>query len=187
MNNTKTLVTQYIADLHNLIDALPQDDLLAVIDALMTARQEERTIFVCGNGGSAATASHMVADVSKNTRRPDKPRLRLVGLGDNIPTLTAYANDEGYDRVFAEPILSLMRPDDLLIAISGSGNSPNVLRGAEAAKEKGGKVIGIIGFEGGKLKALSDLSLVVPSTNMEMIEDLHMIVNHIITMCMREA
>jgi D-sedoheptulose 7-phosphate isomerase len=109
----------------------------------------------------------------------------VLGLGDNIPSLTAYANDEGYDRVFAEPAISLMKKDDVLIAISGSGNSPNVLRAVEVANNVGGTTLGLTGFHGGKLKGLVDHCLVVPSDSMEMIEDFHMIVDHILTICLR--
>lgn len=186
MKDIQVLIADYLTELKAVIDALPQEDLAAIIDKLMEARRGANTIFVCGNGGSAATASHMVCDLSKNTRKPSAHRLRVIGLGDNLPSMTAYANDEGYDSIFAEPVLSLMRPGDVLIAISGSGNSPNVLRGVEAAKKMGGQTIGITGFQGGRLKDLVDLCLVVPSENMEQIEDLHMIVNHLLTMCLRD-
>lgn len=187
MIDLNKLVSDYLEKLKILIDALPQDDLVAIIKTLQAARINEKTIFVCGNGGSAATASHMVCDLSKNTRKPTSNRVRVVGLGDNLPSVTAYANDEGYDRIFAEPLLSLMRPEDILLAISGSGNSPNVVSAVEAAKELGGYCIALTGFEGGKLKGLVDQCLVVPSDNMEQIEDLHMIVNHILTMSLRES
>lgn len=187
MINYKNMVADYFEELKNLIDAVPQEDLVAIIETLQKARLEEKTIFVCGNGGSASTASHMVCDLGKNTRRPTKNRLRIIGLGDNIPSMTAYANDEGYDRIFAEPLLSLMKAGDILLAISGSGNSPNVLQAVEAAKEMGGFTIGLAGFEGGKLKPMVDQCLVVPSDNMEQIEDLHLIVNHVLTMALREG
>ena len=187
MTENNELVANYLEALKGLIDALPEQDLVAIIDTLQAARKDEKTIFVCGNGGSASTASHMVCDLAKNTRKPTAKRVRIVGLGDNLPAVTAYANDEGYDRIFAEPLLSLMRPGDILLAISGSGNSPNVLRAAETAKELGGFCIGLIGFEGGELKDLVDQYMIVPSDNMEQIEDIHMIVNHILTMALREG
>lgn len=187
MKEPEKVINQYLNNLKDIIDRFPTDDLADFLNAVEKARQEEKTIFTCGNGGSWATAAHMVCDFGKNTRAPKNKRMKVVGLGDNIPTLTAYANDEGYDRVFAEPLISLMSPGDLLIAISGSGNSPNILRAVEAAKDLGGKTLGLTGFMGGELKDQVDISLVIPSDSMEMIEDFHMIVDHILTICLREG
>lgn len=187
MSTAYEIVNNYLDELINVIDDLPRDDLMAIIDTLMSARKEGRTIYVCGNGGSAATANHMVCDLSKNTRREDAARARVIGLTSNTPTITAYANDEGLDKIFAEPIISLMKEGDVLIAISGSGNSTNVLRGVEAAKEKGAYTIGLAGYSGGKLKDMVDLCLVVPADNLEHIEDLHMVITHVLTRTLREA
>lgn len=185
MNNDTQTIYQYFADLKSVIDAFPVADLEGLLGTLRTARENQHTIFICGNGGSWATASHMVCDFGKNTRMPGKNRMIVIGLGDNVPSLTAYANDEGYDRVFAEPALSLMKPGDVLIAISGSGNSPNVLRAVETAKAIGAITLGLVGFDGGQLKPMVDQSLVIPSQSMEMVEDFHMIVDHILTICLR--
>ena len=185
MQTYTKIITNYLSDLTDVIQRFPIPDLEAFLNTIMDAREREATIFICGNGGSWATASHMVCDFAKNTRMPGKKRLKVIGLGDNIPSLTAYANDEGYDRVFVEPLISLMQPEDVLISISGSGNSPNVLRAIEAANEMGGITLGLTGFEGGKMRDLVDLCLVVPSDSMEMIEDFHMIVDHILTLCLR--
>jgi len=183
-DHTRT-INQYLTTLKAVIDQFPTEDLIQFLAFIEEARADNATIFICGNGGSWATASHMVCDFSKNTRMPGKKRMSVIGLGDNIPSLTAYANDEGYDRVFAEPLMSLMKPNDLLIAISGSGNSPNVLRAIEAANEMGGITLGLTGFDGGAMKPLVDHCLVIPSESMEMIEDFHMIVDHILTICLR--
>ncbi len=180
MENTKVWIEKYFEALENVIERFPIDDFASLIALIEDVRETEKTLFVCGNGGSWATAAHMVNDFSKNSRAQGTKRLRVIGLGDNIPSLTAYANDEGYDRIFAEPLKSLMKPGDVLLAISGSGNSPNVLRAIEAAKDIGGTTFGLTGFEGGKLKDLVDHCLVVPSNSMEMIEDFHMIVDHVI-------
>ena len=186
MNNHTKTIEQYFNALKSVVDHFPVEGLLMILDTLEKAREEERTVFVCGNGGSWATASHMVCDFGKNTRMPDQKRMLVIGLGDNIPALTAYANDEGYDRVFAEPLISLMKPGDVLIAISGSGNSPNILRAIEAASEIGGTTLGLTGFQGGKMKDMVDHCLVIPTDSMEMIEDFHMIVDHILTICLRK-
>ena len=185
MSDNVNTINQYLNDLTKVIDAFPVQTLAEIIEVLQRAREEQRTIFICGNGGSWATAAHMVCDFGKNTRMPGVKRLKVVGLGDNIPSLTAYANDEGYDLVFVEPLTNLMNPQDVLIAISGSGNSPNVLRAVEAAKAFGGITIGLTGFQGGQLKGLVDCPLVIPSDSMEIIEDLHMIVDHLLTVCLR--
>jgi len=182
--HTETTI-QYLTSLKDVIDHFPTEDFVILLNVLEAAREKEKTIFICGNGGSWATASHMVCDFGKNTRMPGAKRMRVIGLGDNVPSLTAYANDEGYERVFAEPLLSLMQPGDVLVAISGSGNSPNVLRAIEAAEKIGGTTLGLTGFQGGKMKDIVDHCLVIPSDSMEMIEDFHMIVDHILTICLR--
>lgn len=175
----------YLSDLKKVIDSLPLDTLEAIYTRLDACQRQEKTLFVFGNGGSAATASHMVCDLGKNTRGTEKPRLRVIGLNDNMPIFSAYANDEGYDRVFAEQIISLGRAGDVALAISGSGNSPNVLAGVEAAKENGLFTIGFTGFLGGKIKDMVDLALVVPVNDMEQVEDLHMILDHMVTGLLR--
>lgn len=185
MKNYQNIIDDYIYDLKTVLDQISKPDLIEIIQALEAAREAGNTIYICGNGGSASTASHMVCDLSKNTRKIDGKRLRVIGLSDNIPSITAYANDEGYNRVFAEQIISLVQKGDVLLAISGSGNSPNVLRGVEAAKEKGALTIGLTGFQGGKLAKLVDLLLVVPYNSLEQIEDTHLIINHILTISLR--
>jgi D-sedoheptulose 7-phosphate isomerase len=178
-------IDTYLTELKHVIDVIPRDVLSQIYAKLDECQRNEKTLFVMGNGGSAATSSHMVCDFSKNTRGSDKPRLRVIGLADNIAVLTAYANDEGIDRVFAEPILSLGRAGDVALAISGSGNSPNVLEGIKTAKAQGIFTIGLTGYSGGKLKELVDLALVVPVHDMEQIEDVHMVLDHILTGLLR--
>jgi D-sedoheptulose 7-phosphate isomerase len=146
-----------------------------------------KQVFVIGNGGSAAAASHMVCDFSKNTREAGKNRMRAICLNDNIPSVMAYANDEGYDVIFSEQLMALGRPGDILIAISGSGNSANILKAIETARKMQIKIIGLTGFKGGKMKDLTDICLVVPSDSMEMIEDVHLIINHILAGLLRGA
>lgn len=186
MTDHSKTIHQYLNGLKSIIEGFPVNELETVLAVIEKARENENTIFICGNGGSWATASHMVCDFIKNTRDQTKNRMRVIGLGDNIPTLTAYANDEGYNCVFAEPLISLINPEDVLIAISGSGNSPNILKAVEAANRLGGITIGLTGFQGGMLKSLVDHCLVIPSESMEMIEDFHMIVDHLLTICLRE-
>ena len=186
MNTYQEIIDNYLADLKQILDQLPKEDLLKVIDRLVQARQEGNTIFVCGNGGSASTASHMVCDFSKNTRRSGAKFLKVIGLSDNIATITALGNDEGYENVFAMQLEPLVQEGDVLLSISGSGNSPNVLRAVEVAKQHGATTIGLAGFQGGKLKEMVDLCVVVPCDRIEQAEDVHMIIDHILTISLSQ-
>ena len=185
MSEHSHTIQNYLSTVKDIIDNFPIEDLETILAIIEEARENEKTVFTCGNGGSWATASHMAADFCKNTRMPGKKRLKVIGLGDNVPSLTAYANDEGYDRVYAEPLITLMQPGDVLIANSGSGNSPNILTAVETAKEIGGTTLGLTGFHGGKLAKIVDHALVIPSDSIEMVEDLHMMIDHILVFCLR--
>jgi D-sedoheptulose 7-phosphate isomerase len=140
---------------------------------------QQKTVFVCGNGGSAGTANHMVNDLSKGCSVEGRKRLRALGLADNMSLLTSYANDCGYETVFEEQMKNLWQTGDLLIAISCSGNSPNVCKAAEYARANGGKVIGLIGFSGGKLLQLSDVPLHFKSFNYGACEDAQLMFSHL--------
>ncbi len=185
MQTDLELIDGYLNHLNEVIIALPRQPLVEILKLVRQAWLEKHNIFIFGNGGSAATASHMVCDLIKNTRQPDRPRLKVIGLADNMPTFSAYANDEGYDQVFAEPLESLGEAGDLAIAISGSGNSPNVLRAVQTARRKGITTIGLTGFAGGKLKDLVDVCLIAPSNSIEHVEDLHMVIDHLLTNALR--
>ena len=176
---------KYLSDLTSVIGNLDLDKLEMIYREMDRVRKEQGYIYVFGNGGSAATVGHLICDIGKNTRIESEPHVRIISLNDNMPIFSAYANDEGYDNVFKEQIISLGKPGDLALAISGSGNSQNVLKGVQAAKEKEMYTIGLTGFNGGKLKELADLVLVVPSTDMEIIEDMHLIANHLLTGLLR--
>lgn len=158
------------------------DDLAAIEQALWDTYQRDGTIFVCGNGGNAATASHFVCDLMKLTVEAaiaaDESRMRALALTDNVPLLTAWANDEGYDRVFVEQFASLSRPGDMLVALSASGNSPNVLHTVLWANAQGRQTVGIAGFEGGRLAQTAQRALVIPSHSMQVIEDIQSIICH---------
>jgi D-sedoheptulose 7-phosphate isomerase len=147
---------------------------------LQRARREGKRVFLMGNGGSAATASHFVNDLLKGTTQPGQPRFKVMCLADNVSTLTAYANDTSYEMIFAEPLAALAEPGDVVIAISGSGNSPNVLRAMDTAQDLGLTRIGLTGCAGGKLKAKCDVCVVVPSDSMQIIEDAHLAILHAI-------
>jgi D-sedoheptulose 7-phosphate isomerase len=173
-------VESYLGRLQAAVDALPRDRLAELGEMLYRAYRNEKQVFTLGNGGSASTASHMAADIAKNTIGPNMRRFRVLSLNDNTAMLTALANDLGYEHVFREQLQNLIRPGDLLIAISGSGNSPNVLNAIRYAQAQCAQVVGILGFGGGAASEVVDVSIVVPSDHYGIIEDVHLIINHII-------
>lgn len=173
---------------HQFVAArLPYEDINAAINEILSAHERGASIFTLGNGGSAALASHFACDLGKGTlvHNKSKKRFRVISLADNIPLITAWANDHGYEHIFAEQLENLVESDDLVFAISGSGNSPNVLRALEVAKNHGARTIGLTGFEGGKMKGLCDVCVILPSDNMEVIEDFHLSMTHAISSVIR--
>jgi D-sedoheptulose 7-phosphate isomerase len=179
-------IKEYISGLQATIDQLPLEQIDRVIELLQEARLQGRQVFILGNGGSASTASHFVCDLAKNTRYEGWPHFRVIGLTDNMAIFSAYANDEGYENVFAQQLENLVRPDDIVIGISASGNSPNVLNAIELAKKYRAVTIGFTGFNGGKLGPMVDIQLHVNSTCIEHVEDLHLVVEHIIVKTLKE-
>ncbi len=180
-------IENYISHLHATLDALAEETIQAVIELLHETRMSQQQIFIMGNGGSAATASHMVCDFMKNTRQPGLPNMRVIGLADNMPVFSALANDEGYENVFSGQLESFVQPGDVVIAISGSGNSANVLKAVELANQRGARTVGITGFKGGKLGKLVEFHINVPSDSIEHVEDVHMVLDHVITNNLRQA
>lgn len=180
------IVHSYISTIKETLDQLHTDAINDVIAVLHEARKVQRQIFIMGNGGSASTASHFVCDLAKNTRKPDWPHFRVIGLADNMAILSAYANDEGYENVFAQQLANLVQPDDVVIGISTSGKSPNVLRAIELANKAEATTIGFTGFDAGVLGHMVDLHLHVPSDCIEQVEDIHLILEHLITKALRE-
>jgi len=172
---------QYRTKLAGALDGIPLDKVEEATRRLDRARDEGRSIFVCGNGGSAATASHFVCDMVKGASYGREKRFRIQALTDAMPTITAYSNDLSYDLVFVEPLKNLAAAGDVLVAISGSGNSPNVLRAVEYANSIGCQTIGICGRDGGQLGSLAELPIRVPEPHMGRIEDAHLVVCHMIS------
>jgi D-sedoheptulose 7-phosphate isomerase len=175
----------YLAELTRVLDRLPLDQLDRAVEAIEAAHAHGRHIFIIGNGGSAATASHMMNDLAKGTlgHKGDAPwpRFRAIALTDNISLMTAWANDTDYNRIFSEPLKTLAQPGDLLVAISASGNSPNIIAAVEAARQMRLTVIALAGFGGGALARLADVAFVVPSDQYGHVEDVHMILDHVIS------
>ncbi len=182
-NSTKSFVTSYINDLKYSLDKLNPDRVDRIVDILWSAYLEDKQVFIMGNGGSASTASHFACDLSKGTVVEDKRRLRVMSLNDNMALVTALANDICYDNVYKEQLVNLVNPGDVVIALTASGNSSNILRAVEYAKEKEAISIGFIGFYGGKLKTIVDEMIVIDSTDYGCVEDTHLILAHMISHC----
>lgn len=173
-------VENYRAQLLETIQQLDVAGIEQAIEQMREARDQDRHIFVCGNGGSAATASHFMCDVVKGASYQKDKRFRIMALTDNLATMTAYSNDVSYECVFAEQLKNFAQSGDVVIAISGSGNSPNVLNAVSYANSIGCKTIAMTGRDGGKLGPMAQLNLQVPVQHMGRIEDAHMIMCHMI-------
>jgi D-sedoheptulose 7-phosphate isomerase len=157
---------------------LPFETIDQCADILLDAYEAGRMIYLFGNGGSAALASHFACDLGKGTVNGNGKRFRVMALTDNVPLMTAWANDSHYEDIFAEQLANFVRHKDVAFAISGSGNSRNVIRALQVAREAGAINLGLTGYEGGKMKDLCDTCMIVPSDNMQIIEDLHLCVAH---------
>ena len=182
----ETHVRDYLGRLITTLKEIPTDRVEQLANLLYRAYADGKQVFTLGNGGSASTASHMAADLNKNTIGPNMRRFRIMSLNDNMSLVSALANDLGYENMFAEQLQNLIHPGDVLIAISGSGNSPNVLRAIEYAQSRSAEVAALLGFDGGKALELADLSVLVDSHDYGVVEDAHLIINHILVEYFRE-
>ena len=178
-------VDTYLRHLARTLDALSRAEIWAAVDLLLAAGSARRRIYLVGNGGSAATASHMANDLNKQASVPGRPPLRAIALTDNVPLITAWANDEEYAECFARQLANHLEAGDVLVAISTSGNSPNVLRALESAREAGAVTIGFTGRDGGRLRDLVDCCVLVPCDDVGQQEDVHLVLNHVITTALR--
>ena len=159
----------------------------AIVSALVKARDSGKRVYICGNGGSASTASHMASDLNKGANRKDAPRFKAVALTDNIPSMLAWANDSSYDDIFVEQLKNHLEKGDIVIGISGSGNSPNVLKALHYANDEGALTIGLTGFDGGKVAQLVQICYVVPNHVMQQIEDIHLLIEHMLSMILHDS
>jgi len=171
-------IRDYFDEVSAALSALSLAEIRQAVSLLTDAYLQRRQVFIMGNGGSAATASHFACDLAKSTAGVDGQGLKVISLTDNAPMITAWANDTDYSNIFAAQLSSLVEERDLVIAISGSGNSGNVLNGVRLARRYGAITLGLTGFDGGQLKDLVDLCLIVPSNRMTLIEDVHLILEH---------
>ncbi len=175
----------HLSALRQGFSELDLSEIERIVDVLRDARRTGRQVFVFGNGGSAATASHMACDLSKTASSPGQPRLKTIALTDNVPLITAIGNDLTYDDIFVEQMATMWSEGDVALAISASGNSPNVLKATRYATAHGGETIAFTGFGGGQLAALASLKVVLSSDDYGVVEDLHGVLNHMITRALR--
>jgi D-sedoheptulose 7-phosphate isomerase len=173
-------ISFYLNNLQELLSALPVAQLDRLVERLLGLYTEGRQLFLLGNGGSAATCSHIVNDFQKCVYLAGGRTFRCLAVTDSIPLITAWANDTAYEHVFAEQLRPWVQPGDMVICVSGSGNSPNVLKAAALARELGAYTVGLCGYEGGKLAPMVDEPIVVRCDNMQRIEDVHMVILHIL-------
>jgi D-sedoheptulose 7-phosphate isomerase len=178
--NVKDFHTTYLDQLKNTLDRIDFDGFKKVLDLILDAYAEEKHIFVMGNGGSGSTASHFACDINKGCCVDLGKKFKMICLNDNMPTMLAIANDISYEAVFEAQLTNFFEPGDLVIGISGSGNSANVLKAIEYAKKHEGITAGMCGFEGGALAKLVDVALVAPVNDMQKVEDVHMIWVHML-------
>ena len=179
-------LSTYISALQATMSQLSIERIARVVEILRDARLNGRQVFIMGNGGSASTATHFVCDLAKNTRQAGLPHFRVIGLTDNMAIFSAYANDEGYERVFEAQLDNLINRDDIAIGISASGNSKNVLNAMNLARERNAVTVGFTGFDGGGLKPLVDVNVHVESHVIEHVEDIHLMLEHMIVKTLKE-
>lgn len=177
-------IKQYKENLIQLLNKLPEEKLQESLEILWTAYESDKQIFFCGNGGSAAASSHIAEDVAKGSMGPkaDLPirPVRAISLTDNTPYITAWANDTGYENIFVGQLKVLLNPGDVVVGISGSGNSPNVVNAIQFAKKRGNPTVAFVGFEGGTMKKDADVVVHITSSHYGQLEDLHMIMGHVV-------
>ena len=180
-------INRYFIELEQMVQAISLQQLQHVLQLLEETYYSGHRIFIMGNGGSASTASHFALDLAKNTIMPGAPRLKAISLTDHVPLITAWSNDTAYEHIFAEQLANMIEPGDLVIGISTSGNSPNVINAIQLAKACKASTVGLLGAKGGKIKEMVDAYVLAPGQNIEQEEDAHLILSHVITRHMREV
>jgi D-sedoheptulose 7-phosphate isomerase len=186
----RDFIEEYVESINLCLRNIPQDNIEKIADTLLAAYKRQARIFIAGNGGSASTASHFACDLAKTTLGSNpmqkEDRFRAIALSDNIALLTAWANDEGYEHVFSEQMKNLAQEGDVLLVISASGNSPNIIKAMEAAGSMKLHTIGLLGFGGGKAKSLAEASIVIESHDYGYVEGAHAVLGHMITSWLRK-
>jgi D-sedoheptulose 7-phosphate isomerase len=181
------VASEYLDNLSRVLELVPEEALDEAIELLLAARATGHRVYIVGNGGSAATASHMVCDLVKTAHVPGCAPLRAFALGDTSTLMTAWANDRAYERTFAEQVLALGEAGDVVIAISASGNSPNIVAALEAARSVAAHTIALVGFDGGAAGVMADVVVHVPCHNYGLVEDTHAAIGHAMTAAIRTA
>ena len=184
-SNPLSTAKDYFASLQGVLAQVDLALIDRMTDAIWKVYEQGGTLYIFGNGGSAALASHLACDYGKGTVAPNRKRFRAISIGDNVPLMTALANDLSYEDIFSEQLADLAQKGDAVLAISGSGNSPNVVKGLEQARNLGLQTFAVTGYSGGRVKPLADICFVVPSDNMQHIEDLHLCATHAIFRAIR--
>jgi D-sedoheptulose 7-phosphate isomerase len=188
-------IDRFFAGIDEIVKSISREDIDRAIDALYRTWAERRTVFIAGNGGSAGTATHFAADLSKMTSIPGKPRLRAMSLGDNVPLVSAIINDEGWENLYTEQLATFWSPGDTLVTISvhgGTGRdkagawSQNLVKAIDWVKTRGGTTIGLAGFAGGVMRELCDICIVVPYRTTPHVEGFHVVLHHLIAFCLAE-
>jgi D-sedoheptulose 7-phosphate isomerase len=180
-------INSYFTELEQMLRDISQAHLQDILSLLEETYRNGHRIFIMGNGGSAATASHFALDLAKNTIIQGAPRLKAISLTDHVPLITAWSNDTAYEHIFEEQLANMIEPGDLVIGISTSGNSPNVINALNLARKSRAATVGLLGAEGGRIKNIVDSYVLAPGQNIEQEEDAHLILTHIITRHMREV
>jgi D-sedoheptulose 7-phosphate isomerase len=186
----RDFVAGYLREIQRCLESLAPADITRFIECVERTYEEDRQMYIIGNGGSAATASHMACDLAKNvypaaSLSPVR-RFRVTSLTDNVALITAVANDCGYERVFSEQLTNVLQKDDLVVAISASGNSPNIVEAMALARKRGARTAALLGFDGGVVKDMVDVALVIGSHDYGHVEDLHLVLNHLMVAWMRQ-
>ncbi len=179
-------IQQYWHELTLTMHEMPFKTLNKLAEILLECQKRDNTIYLLGNGGSAATASHFACDLAKGTRIRERPAFRVIALNESVPLMTAWANDTAYERIFAEQLSALVRPNDVVLLISVSGNSPNILAAARTARQAGAFVVALTGQSGGRLASIADLAVCVPAQSVEQAEDAHLIIAHSLCVFLRQ-
>jgi D-sedoheptulose 7-phosphate isomerase len=191
----REFIEKYLSQLNQAVDRICVEDIVKAVEVLFTAWKNKKKIFIMGNGGSASTATHFAADLNKTANVEGKERFKAMALVDNIPLCSALVNDDGFENLFVEQLKNFFEPGDVVIGISvhgGSGSdkaglwSQNLLKAMQCAKQRGGLTLGLSGFDGGAMKKLADVSVVVPVDSTPFVESLHVTLEHLIVNCLRE-
>lgn len=178
------LIKSYLSDVQELLAEVSENEIRTIVDILKEAYESDRQVFLLGNGGSAATASHLACDLQKGIGGFYAKRFRVLAVTDSIPIITAWANDTDYSNVFARQVANFVNSKDVVIGISGSGNSPNVVEAMKLANKKDAMTVGLAGYAGGKLAQTAKCCITIRSENMQQIEDVHLVLAHLIFTCL---